>query len=62
MKSKYVIKFITPLAVLGTIPAVSLLTSCSNSNGIIFANFESYMSPDVINEVQSNAGSPTQFI
>jgi spermidine/putrescine-binding protein len=60
MKSRYVIKFITPLAILGTIPMVSLLTSCSNSNDIIFANFESYMNPDVMDRVQGEA--PTQFI
>jgi spermidine/putrescine-binding protein len=62
MKTKTIIKLITPFAIVGVVPTTLLLSSCSNSSCIIFANFESYMSPDVMDRAKANTNTPVQFV
>jgi spermidine/putrescine-binding protein len=62
MKTKTIIKLITPFAIVGVFPTTLLLSSCSNNSGIIFANFESYMCPDVMDRVKTNTNTPVQFV
>jgi len=44
----------------GTITMLPL-TSCNSSNAIQLANYESYMSQDLIHDLQQNLGYPIQF-
>lgn len=41
---------------------VPLLTSCSNNGSITVANFESYMSPQLMNKIRSQIGSSLSYV
>lgn len=54
MKKRFVISTLSLISITFGSSSIVLLSSCSNNNQIIWANFESYMSPYVMDEAQAN--------